>query len=656
MGLRISLLRNPGDTTTPGDGGGETPGGDTPGNPGDTPGNPGSPTEDPGEGPGEKPGDDPGPTYQEPLYRSRSISGNVWEDIRTETGSDHTYKFGNGELDSDENGAKGITVKLYEVKSFGEVERAEVKTNKYGNYTFSQFIPGDYRVKFTYGGKTYNGISYKSSIISNQHYQNEISGNPTWYYNSLYNIVGSNEDGNIVNKAMDNAKRRIKLISDYTEMDKEKYPILSELEFANCYMEAYTPNIFIAVDVNPNEFNDTDGVTRVKWNLISDLSISGVSLGIEKRPETKLTIEEHVKRVTLKANDGKVLLNSKVDNDDRLFDTTIDLTPYLTGISDGLRALKNIRSETGTNMGAWEIQTDVSEVIQGAEIEAEVVYQVKNESDVDYLSNTLILEYREDTIQEYKQALNEILTYSNKDVIDLIGQTYYTGIINGSVGKVLTSVGNIQDYVNDLTFKKGDGLQTEDDKTYKRAIDDRNGKEEINLDDYTKVLDLYNGNLLLKDKTTGKIITAVKIDDSYYKVNTEETTIQTVIRTQNPIGKLRLGEYKRFYATFGTDGLTPNGKLDFDNYIAEILSYSTANGRPDEKAIPGNLDDKFVYSQDSDVTLSANERDEFAGEKIIIIPPTGENKTGKIIMISSIVAGIGIIAVGIVLIKKYVIK
>ena len=329
----------------------------------------------------------------------------------------------------------------------------------------------------------------------------------------------------------------------------------------------------------------------------------------------------------------------------------IDLTNNITGIKDGLRATKTTRN----NMGFWEIQTDISELIQGAEIETEVLYQVKNESEVDYLSKSLIQEFTTREISGYKDYIQNIKRLGNITCFGLIGKTYYTGIIDSSVSQVSAKVGKIQDYASDLEFRSGAGLATERNKPYNKAT----GQTEINLSDYMKIIDLYNGNQILKHKTTGEIITAIKDGSKYYKVNTSSETIKTVIKTENDIGMLTLNEgtnYKRFTATLGINGLTPNGKLDFENYIAEIMSYSTPTGRPDKGAIAGNLKDKYVYSQDMEITLEASERDEFQGERISIVPPTGENKKVVVILVSAIAGGMAIIAVGAILIKKYAIK
>lgn len=594
------------------------------------------------------------------MVKDRTISGNVWEDIKTETASDGKYKYGNGELginiDSNgvakaENGIKNIKVELYRIEGDSQTKVGEtVQTGNNGDYSFTGFIPGDYIVKFIYDHADFNGLDYKSTIVSNEHFTNVYKGQP-WYYNSIYNIAGSNSNGNIVNKAMDSALERLQLMSKYVEVNNTTYPlpdISGRISVEK--MEANTPTIYVPIDVKPNDFADIDGITNVPWT-ISNLGISGVSFGLEKRPETKLTIEEHISRLALKGNDGVNLLHASVDSIDTLFTKGIvNLTDNMTGLKDGLKAIKTTRN----NMGIWEIQTDVSELIQGAEIETEVVYQVKNESDVDYLSAAAVNSYNRNSTEEYKTYLTNVLRFPEYYRVAIIGKTYYTGQIDDTVSVVPTKVGKIQDYISDLEFRSGKGFITENSKYYNKAT--KEGHTAINTADYTKILDLFNGNKLMKNKTSGEIIIAIKDGEQYYKVNTSREIIKTIIKSENDIGKLEIGEHKRLNVILGINGLTPNGKLDFENYIAEIISYTTPTGRLDRNAIPGNLKDKYVYSEDSEITLEANESDEFQGERISITPPTGEDHKNIVIITSSIIAGMAVIAISVLLIKKYVIK
>ena len=589
--------------------------------------------------------------------RVRTISGNVWEDAKNQTGRDGKYKYGNGTKQVGEQEIQGIKVELFRLQGTGETKIAETITDVNGNYIFQDFIPGDYIVKFTYGDETYKAESYKSGTVKEEHYNIEVTQNGNWYYNSIYTMKDVDSHGNVINKnkAIDNAQERLKLIAEYSYVDKDTYLTLDGGINGNSIqqMNANTPKIFIAVDVN--EFDDVDGTTNVEWDEVSNLSLQGVNFCIEKRPETKITLEEHIKRLSLKGNDGVAIIQAQIDNEDNLFNG-VAINEHITGVKNGLRTTRTTRN----SMGTWEIRTDISELVQGAEIETEIVYQIRNESEVDYLS-TILLDIFESvaTTAEYNNILNnpsDYLRYSS--LYELIGKTYYTGIIDNTVGKTYIKVGKVQDYTNDLEFRNSFSFEAENNKTYKKAT----GTSGINLVNYTKIIDINSadGTTLQKDKATGKeIITAIQNRRSDSKVDTENLTVSTLIKTKNDIGKLETSganAQKRIYATFGINGLTATGKLDFENYIAEIMSYSTPNGRVDENAVPGNLSDKYVYSDDKSITLSKSERDEYCAERITIGPPEGEDEINSLVLVISITSGILVIAAGTFAIKKYVIK
>lgn len=121
----------------------------------------------------------------------RTLSGRVIEDDRTKT--EATAIIGDGNLDENK-GIEGVTVQLVElITQAGTDEKLEQimyegtgnagkfiqSTDGDGNYTFENFIPGDYIVRFRYGDTTktalagvqgganntaYNGQDYKSTI------------------------------------------------------------------------------------------------------------------------------------------------------------------------------------------------------------------------------------------------------------------------------------------------------------------------------------------------------------------------------------------------------------------------------------------------------------------------------------------------------------
>ena len=96
--------------------------------------------------------------------------------------------------------------------------------------------------------------------------------------------------------------------------------------------------------------------------------------------------------------------------------------------------------------------------------------------------------------------------------------------------------------------------------------------------------------------------------------------------------------------------------LTFDN-VAEIVKFENSVGRRDVTAVPGNSNPKGAKNEDGskgEFASGLKERDSSATELVTFTPPTGIESqsimTSQILLV--IVAALGIIAIGIVVIKK----
>jgi len=92
--------------------------------------------------------------------------------------------------------------------------------------------------------------------------------------------------------------------------------------------------------------------------------------------------------------------------------------------------------------------------------------------------------------------------------------------------------------------------------------------------------------------------------------------------------------------------------LTYDN-VAEIVKFENSVGRRDQVAIPGNANPKL-----GEFEVALNERDSSATELVTFTPPTGieAHSIISIQVLIVIVASLVIVAVGIVIIKKKVLK
>ena len=537
---------------------------------------------------------------------------------------------------------------------------------KQGQYEFSGFIPGDYIVRFIYGDGTtydlpsgeegvlteniikYNGQDYKSVVDST--YRAE------WYNSSSYTEGAS--------VARDNEARRLETIGYSVEIDASKgvllkllnnvtvddlnetekeilvstYNKLNDLEnselndaditeitaeditnllkyevLKNTWMCAETSKIKVAVDTentaNTTTLTAVNGITDEKYKR----EIPNINLGLEKRPETKIELKKYITGFKLTAANDQTLVNATIDVNKYLGGTE-DISGEVQGIKDSVTILNNV----------WQYEvspTEINTLIEGANLEFEYTLVVENRGDTDYLSAELANKYASSSVEEYKTFLrnraNEIKTTIRDgtyltQIGNSLGNSYY---IEGTSGeKVLTEITNIRDYVNnDLTFVF----------SYEGKVD--------------------------KDESASKTHRILRDDYSI-----QETTLSTILKTTESTGKLSNTDSAVMYkVTLGKKPVSStSGNLEFDTYIAEVMSYTNAAGRRSMTSTPGNAE--IIDSEKREG--KTHEIDEADTGRIQVGVATGDDRQTNYIIIVSIIAGITLAAVGVLAVKKYVIK
>ena len=544
----------------------------------------------------------------------------------------------------------------YEVKADGSIG---LKTG---------FIPGNYVIRFIYGdgttlyaGRTellsenvakYNGQDYKSTIDNS--YKQE------WYSNANY-------DGK--STARDNEARRLEVMAFSTEIDgglgvaldtlnknsfadlnseekqllKDYYASLDKnsLEVKFAYRaskgEPYDTSINIPESLSDEEiFKTVKYYASYKTWMCAETSkinvgeagdkFTNVNFGLMERPKTNLVLEKHITALKITPNGTGVqpVVDAKADINQILEALKNDEAVNKTGITNGLSVIASDR----TNRGFWKVETDIEELMQGAKLEVEYTYVIKNDSDEDYLNEFLVSSFENLTSADYKALLLNKINEVNANNLDKgltngygewLGQFYYTGT-KGSHDKPITAKADKleQSINNNLLFNEG-----------------------IAGESFVKASENVPKNIYDKDGN----------------VSTEQ--IATIVQTATPTINLEKGnnDYSKVLRLETTLASSNNGEIGttIPSYIAEIAKYSNAAGRENIEAVPENL--SYVHSDDTDMTMSTNnEIDEFWGESIIISKPTGADKNTAIIITIIAISGVAVIGVGIILIKKFAIK
>lgn len=519
-----------------------------------------------------------------------------------------------------------------------------------GYYEFKGFIPGDYIVRFIYGDGTtydmtgnvikYNGQDYKSMPDSN--YKAE------WYNASSYtagaSVARDNEARRLETMAYSvdvNASKGVllKLLNNLTvdeinETEKEiiiatyNYyydpditevtsdvinALLKDQVLRNTWMCAETSKIKVAVDVEETDFTNTTVSTEV--NGISTTyknNITDINFGLELRPVTKIELKKYITGMKLVASNGQTLVNAYIDVNE-YFDNPVDISNKVQGIKDNVTILNTV----------WQYEvppTDINTVVDGANLQFEYTLVVKNTSDTDYLSSDLANAYNDSDIGTYKTTLTnkaaEIKGYIRNgayrtQIGNSVGSSYYVG--GNGEAKVLTEVTNIRDYINnDLTFITSDGEVAEDESAPKT--------HRILRDDYSM----------------------------------QAATINTILKTTKTTGKMENnGAVVLYKVTLGKNPISSTGNLSFENYIAEVMSYTNSAGRRSMTSTPGNAE---IIDQYPNETVGEHEIDEADTARIQIGVRTGDDATTNFIIIIAVAAGIAVVAIGAYVIKKYFLK
>lgn len=472
-----------------------------------------------------------------------------------------------------------------------------------GVYQFKDFIPGNYIIRFIYGDgtsedvKLYNGQDYQST--KDAHYKDEN-----------YNSANYSEGSSI---AVDNEARRLEVMSYSTIIDNAKATAL-----ANKTQEMLDATWMCAESSNINV-----GVEE-------STKLSNMNFGLIVRPENKLLLEKHITalKITPQGTGVQPIVDAKLDID-KILDKDNVSTEDAEGVKEKLKIIKSTRTERGF----WQVETDIEELAQGAKVELEYTYVIKNVGDKDYLSAYVV--------QEYKDNIGKDVTGNGED-------DYAEYLKEASK----TAKSNIKGKRNNYGEYLGVHYYTGNvDPEYDAEVPSRVNAIEDNLNNNLKLVDSVEGLDFKKTNTTNVSKIVYTVDKTG-----EDESIETVIGNIEQFKELKVGERDTLKTVKLETILSASSReISYPTYIGEIIKYTNAAGRKDMASIPGNLG--YVNSNDNEMTMeNSNEPDEFWGERIMISKPAGENKQAPVQIIVIAISSVAVIGVGIVLIKKFVLK
>lgn len=278
------------------------------------------------------------------LSEIRSFTGTVFEDNTTVSDN---RRNGNGILDNGERGISGVKVELCNTN--GEIAKvyddgksawinAETITDSNGNYTFKNYIPGKYIVKFTWGDSNHSVYDYKGTI----YVDNTRQSNQLWYLDTNRKY----------SDAIDNWETRQAIDNSTKELTKEKLEKLDK----NIKITSTTPVMDIKVERQTNNFSS--GIDAVKFE------VQNVDFGIAERARQQLLLEKNIAAFKITTSLGATIVDAKVENG------------KLVGSTDHMMYIKD-----------HMIKAEMSdELIQGSTLEVTYALNLRNNSETDYIT------------------------------------------------------------------------------------------------------------------------------------------------------------------------------------------------------------------------------------------------------------------------------
>ncbi len=327
----------------------------------------------------------------------REIKGTVFEDnaVDPTEGGTNRERLGNGKFDDGEKTISGVQVGLYKEADFenGVKLRSGVQpvgtttyegdnkdsTGKDGTFTIKDFVPGEYRIVYTWGDDKYTVEDYKSTIWTSANKDEKEKNKKTWYR------VNTNTR---YSDAKDNYATRLKIDGGDTSIDKKDS------------MDSMTNSMTFGVELDDiyNRKTETSGIDKVTF------SIENIDFGVIERPRQSIDVTKRAKSMKMTLANGQVIADAKiVEKDGKL-----QLEQQVKGVIYTEPSDKN-------NPKNGQIKAEIdNELIQGSKVEIEYEIKVQNNSEIDYDSERYYC---------YGEKVGEIVKIKASGVYDYLDNT-----------------------------------------------------------------------------------------------------------------------------------------------------------------------------------------------------------------------------------------
>jgi len=370
-----------------------------------------------------------------------------------------------------------------------------------------------------------------------------------------------------------------------------------------------------------------------------------VNFGLIKRPSIKLKLEKHVTAVKVEGI-GTATIDMYEDKTD-LFKTNDDTNDDIN--VDGSITLKAQPTHKEANqMGKWTFETD-EKTFGSRRVYITYTYRIRNIGEDEYIGKALNEAKVEGKIPYANIAGTVKGEYYDPDseyiLGTYLGKWYYTGIYDNNTE---------------------DNTEDDDVKVTEKAFI-------FNIEDYmstTNGLQIAEGSDLAQVttpegelKVESKNVWKYKADGSGDPTPTE--AVKVLQSAALDLTKLAGKDYIDLSLTVYKDSLDTTKPTDniYRSYAAQLVYGNSGTNITSEAGtlIAGSkkLETVQSYVDNTEtvrITDIVPQDDEFIAETILFTKKTGDDKFTPVVLIASITAGLAVVAVGIILVKKFVIK
>ena len=345
------------------------------------------------------------------LCEERKTSGVVFLDHTTEETQIGEERLGDGIYkDIEDKGINDVAVTLYEAKetqnlitgvtqrkiakyydtSTKKWKEATFKTKDNGLYEIGGYLPGEYKVEFTWGGQTVNGENitvqdYKSTIVDKTVWKAK-EDNKEWYKDSFkqqYQNTSIKEwEGGKENRtsdALDDMQIR-------EEIDKQLNGTITYQkaieEIATTEMKSYSPEFKVSIETRDdtnlnNEYEYKNGTLVFENGYIKKKAdytnnINSLDFGIVERARQAIELNKTVKKLNLSLGNGQSLVDVDIDEHGNM--------------TEGQKYITYIKPDANREPKAGLLRLEIdNEIIQSSKLAVSYELKANNKSELDYL-------------------------------------------------------------------------------------------------------------------------------------------------------------------------------------------------------------------------------------------------------------------------------